>query len=70
VPTEIQPDPIFVTVKEGARLLGISPWTCYQLLKTGGLESRYIGRRRLIPLAALTTYAEGLPTEPEPKESA
>lgn len=58
-------EPIFVTVKEAARLLGISPWTCYQLLKSGDIESRYLGRRRLIPLVALMKYAACLPTTRE-----
>lgn len=63
-------EPIFVTVKEAARLLGVSPWTCYQLLKSDDIESRYIGRRRLIPLIALMEYAACLPTEPAKEESA
>jgi excisionase family DNA binding protein len=62
-------DPIFVTVKEAARLLGISPWSCYQLLKSDEIDSRYIGRRRLVVLASLTEYAANAPVE-KPGESA
>ena len=56
-------EPIFVSVKDAARMLAISPWSCYQLLDAGKIEDRYQGRRRLVVLASLKAYAEGLPTE-------
>ena len=57
--------PIFVSVKEAARLLGISAWVCYQLLDDDDcpIDSRYQGRRRLVRYDSLIKYAEGLPTE-------
>jgi hypothetical protein len=45
-------------------MLAISPWSCYQLLDNGKIDSRYQGRRRLVSVASLHKYAEGLPTEP------
>ncbi|MGH3355137.1 MAG: helix-turn-helix domain-containing protein [Nocardioidaceae bacterium] len=57
-------DPIFVSVKEAARILGISPWVCYQLLDKGGIESRYHGRRRLVSYQSLVEYADRLPEHP------
>lgn len=57
--------PIFVSVKDAARMLGISPWSCYQLLNEDPppIESRYKGRRRLVLVTSLHEYAKTLPTE-------
>lgn len=55
--------PILVSVKQAAQMLGVSPWTCYQLADAGEIQSRYMGRRRLIVFESLRNYAEGLPTE-------
>lgn len=57
--------PIFVSVKDAARMLGISPWSCYQLLNDGKVESRYHGRRRLVVVTSLRAYADALPEAPE-----
>lgn len=56
-------DPIFVSVKEAARALNISTWSCYQLLDDRVIDSRYQGRRRLVDVASLREYARNLPTE-------
>lgn len=61
--TEAELAPIFVSVKQAAQALGISPWTCYQLLDAGEIESRYQGRRRLVVVQSLHDYASGLPSE-------
>lgn len=58
-------EPIFVSVKEAARVLGISPWVCYQLLNEQKIESRYQGRRRLVSVVSLREYAKALPSFPE-----
>lgn len=59
-------EPLLVSVKEAARLLGVSPWNVYQLLgsesEPGAIPSRYIGRRRLILKADLDKFVAGLPT--------
>lgn len=57
-------DPIFVSVKDAARALAISPWSCYQLLNEQKIESRYEGRRRLVSVSSLRAYAENMPTTP------
>jgi excisionase family DNA binding protein len=59
------PEPIFVSVKQAAQMLGISPWTCYQLLDSDKIDSRYHGRRRLVSVESLRQYAKGLPKYPE-----
>lgn len=56
--------PIFVSVKQAAEALAVSPWTMYQLLDEGAVESRYKGRRRLVLYTSLQEYADNLPTEP------
>lgn len=56
-------DPIFVSVKEAARALNVSPWTCYQLLDENKIASQYQGRRRLVRVDSLRAYADSLPTE-------
>lgn len=55
-------EPIFVTVKEAARILGVSPWTMYQRLDQQAIASQYEGRKRLVSYASLKEYAANLPT--------
>lgn len=57
-------EPIFVSVKQAAQALAISPWVCYQLLDKGAIDSRYVGRRRLVSVESLKRYAADLPTAP------
>jgi hypothetical protein len=68
-PTGATVSPIFVSVKDAARILAISDWSMYALLDEGLVESRYFGRRRLVVLPSLRAYAETLPTSPN-EESA
>lgn len=57
-------EPIFVSVKEAARLLNLTPGTVYNQILDGGLvESHYYGRRRMVVLASLREFAKSLPTE-------
>lgn len=55
-------DPIYVSVKEAARLLGLSSWSVYQKLDQQIIESRYDGRKRLVLVTSLREYASALPT--------
>lgn len=57
--------PIFVTVKDAAKMLAITPWSVYQLLNEEKIASQYHGRRRLVSVASLRAYAAGLPTKAE-----
>jgi hypothetical protein len=66
--TESQTDelaPIFVSVAQAAKMLAISPWSCYQLLDAQEIKSQYKGRRRLVDVESLREYAKNLPTFPE-----
>lgn len=58
------PTPIFISVKQAADMLAISPWSTYELLNSGEIESRYHGRRRLVLVESLRKYAASLPTYP------
>lgn len=63
-------DPIYVPVKEAARLLGLSTWSLYKKLDQQVIESRYDGRKRLVVLASLRQYAADMPsTAPEAEAS-
>lgn len=55
--------PIFVSVKEAAFMLNITPWSVYKLLDEKAIESRYHGKRRLVVVKSLEEYAANLPTE-------
>jgi excisionase family DNA binding protein len=50
----IQTSPICFSVKEAARVSGLSRSWIYERLAAGELESRKIGRRRLIVAASLS----------------
>jgi excisionase family DNA binding protein len=63
-------DPIYVSVKEAARVLGVSTWLMYQKLDQQVIESRYEGRKRLVSVSSLREYAAGLPTSAAQVESA
>lgn len=63
-------DPIYVSVKEAARMLGLSTWAIYQKLDQQVIESRYDGRKRLVLLASLREYAAALPTTAQKPEQA
>lgn len=54
-------DPIYVSVKEAARVLGLSTWSVYQKLDAQIIESRYDGRKRLVVMTSLREYAANLP---------
>lgn len=56
-------DPIYVSVKEAARILGVSTWLMYQRLDAQAIESRYEGRKRLVSYASLKDYAAAMPEQ-------
>lgn len=61
-------DPIFVSVKQAARMLALEPASVYALLDQQAVASQYFGKRRLVVLASLREYAAALPTtRPRPE---
>lgn len=54
-------EPIFVSVKDAARILAVTPWQVYRLLDDDKIDHQYEGRRRLVRLASVRDYADNLP---------
>jgi excisionase family DNA binding protein len=52
----IMDDVLAVAIPEAARRLGVCPRTIVNLIEAGELVSRKIGRRRVIPVAALVLF--------------
>jgi excisionase family DNA binding protein len=50
-------DKFLMTIKEASQALGLSERSIFWLISTGQIESRKIGRRRLIPHAAVERFA-------------
>jgi hypothetical protein len=59
-----RPAPIFVSVKDAATMLGLTPGGAYELVDQQRIESRYCGRRRLVVVESLIEYAANLPSTP------
>jgi excisionase family DNA binding protein len=49
---------LVVTITEAAQLLGISRGLAYELARVGQLPSLRLGRRLVVPRAALLTWLE------------
>jgi excisionase family DNA binding protein len=54
-----EPDRLTSSVAEAAGALGISRSYCYELIQEGRLPYLQLGRRRLVPRAALEHYVKG-----------
>jgi excisionase family DNA binding protein len=52
----MQTDALALDVREAARRLSISPRTLAVLIAKGEIQSRKVGRRRIIPVAALEKF--------------
>lgn len=57
---DLGPLPLLVDVGEAARLLGLGRTKVFELLASGDLESVVVGRRRLVPTAALVEFVTRL----------
>ena len=53
-------DVTLLTIDEAAARLRVSRWSVYNLIRSGQLRTIKIGRRRLVPLDALTECLEHL----------
>ena len=51
---------MLLTIDEAAARLRVSRWSVYNLIRSGQLRTIRIGRRRLVPLDALTECLERL----------
>jgi excisionase family DNA binding protein len=52
-------DPALLTVPEACRYLRVSRWMLYRLIQTNDLRTIKIGRRRLVPAAAVQEFVNG-----------
>jgi len=50
-------EPIFVSVEDAAKALSVGRTSLYELIRSGALESRKMGRRRLILASSLRRLA-------------
>jgi excisionase family DNA binding protein len=53
-------DVMLFTIDEAAAQLRVSRWTVYNLIRSGQLRTIKIGRRRLVPIDALSECLEHL----------
>ena len=56
--------PIFVSVPEASRALGLGMTKTHELLASGALRSAKIGSRRLVYIDSIEALAAGLIAEP------
>jgi excisionase family DNA binding protein len=54
--------PLLVSITESCRLLGVGRTKLYELIASGELRIRKIGRKSLISMSDLERWAERLPT--------
>lgn len=50
-------EPLFVSISDAAKALSIGRTSLYELIRTGELETRKMGRRRLVTVASLRRLA-------------
>lgn len=55
-------DPITCDIPAACRLSGLSRSFLYEAMARGDIRSRKAGRRRLVFVASLRAYLDGLPT--------
>lgn len=60
-PAQMAPTPLLYDVPEACRMLDCGRSTLYELMAAGELESVRLGRRRLIPHAAIVALVDRLP---------
>jgi excisionase family DNA binding protein len=53
-------EPQLLSVEATGQQLSVSPWTVFQLIREGKLQSVKIGKRRLVPESAIADYIAGL----------
>lgn len=51
--------PVVYSVEEAAKALRLSREMLYELIRSRQLRSIKVGRRRLVPVSALTEFVEG-----------
>ena len=52
-------EPLLVSIKEAARALNLGRTSVYELIKQNRLESRKMGRRRMVTTASIRRLVDG-----------
>ena len=52
-------EPIFVSITDAAKALNLGRTSIYELIRSGELETRKMGRRRLVTVDSLRRLAQG-----------
>lgn len=55
--------PVVYTITEACQVLKVSRWTLYELIRKRQLSTITIGKRRLVPVAAIAALVEKLSSE-------
>lgn len=63
--TELPMEPLLISLKDAAPIIGLSYYGFYELIEAGTIPSVYQGRRRYVTPQALRTYVDSLPTTTE-----
>lgn len=53
-------EPLLISVRDAAKLTGLSRYVITQLCETGDLESGFVNRRRMVGRDSVTTYYKRL----------
>ena len=51
-------EPLFVSISEAAKALSLGRTSVYELINAGELDTRKMGRRRLVTVASIKRLAE------------
>lgn len=57
--TNVQPEQLAVPPDVGAQMVGLGRTKFYELLAAGTIQSIKVGRRRIVPVAALRAFTNG-----------
>lgn len=60
-----QPPPLFISPTEAARILGVTRWMVYTLIKDDEFPTRKLGGRILVEREPFLAYVEALPSAAE-----
>jgi hypothetical protein len=50
--------PVLVSIRDAADMLGLTTWTIYFLCECGELASGLVGRRRMVSVESVGAYAD------------
>ena len=56
------PEPLLISIKDAAKLVGLSEWSVEDLLRRGIYRAKKAGRRTLIEFASVKAHTAALPS--------